>query len=192
IDRLFACKAVEIVIVVLPRRRVVENNLRSAEVNSDSSHPIGYKVIIVPEHSIVVARSLVTIKVKRNPHVTPSQHVTPSASKEQPCVVSPSLRPVPTTTQLLPCPACCRAFKPGKNQNCNLRRHLKIIHNISLKLHPAKSNWDSIPGGRVKNEKERQECIRRSKRLWARKHRLRHKAEVEEAASVLCMISDEV
>ncbi|OAQ32487.1 hypothetical protein K457DRAFT_1873281 [Linnemannia elongata AG-77] len=85
-----------------------------------------------------------------------------------------------------------QSFKPGKNQNCNLRRHLKTIHKISPKLHPAKSKWDSIPGGRVKNEKERQERIRKSKRLWARKYRLRRKAEVEEAASVLCMISDRV
>ncbi|KAG0373167.1 hypothetical protein BGX24_012046, partial [Mortierella sp. AD032] len=36
--------------------------------------------------------------------------------------------PVPTTTQLLLCPVCSHGFKPCKNQNYNLRRHLKNIH----------------------------------------------------------------
>jgi hypothetical protein len=46
--------------------------------------------------------------------------------------------PDPATTQLLLCPICSRAFKSCKNQNSNLRRHLKNIHNLSPKMHPRK------------------------------------------------------
>ncbi|KAF9928022.1 hypothetical protein FBU30_002715 [Linnemannia zychae] len=97
--------------------------------------------------------------------------------------VSSSMTPVPTTTQLLLCPVCSRAFKPSKNQNCNLRRHLKNVHNMSPTMHPRKCKWDSLPDGRVKDDKDRKERTRKSKRLWARKYRLRRK--VEEAALVL-------
>ncbi|KAK3804484.1 MAG: hypothetical protein J3R72DRAFT_500068 [Linnemannia gamsii] len=99
-------------------------------------------------------------------------------------------KPVPTTTQLLVCPICSRAFKACKNQNCNLRRHLKNIHNMSPTMHPRKCKWDSIPNGRVKDDKDRKERTRKSKRRWARKYRLRRK--VEEAALVLCMLSQAV
>ncbi|KAG0355302.1 hypothetical protein BGX24_006699, partial [Mortierella sp. AD032] len=44
-------------------------------------------------------------------------------------VGSSSIRPVPTTTQLLLCPIFSRAFKACKNQKCNLRNHLKNVHN---------------------------------------------------------------
>ncbi|KAG0329268.1 hypothetical protein BGZ99_002817 [Dissophora globulifera] len=100
---------------------------------------------------------------------------------------SSSMTPVPTTTQLLMCPVCNRAFKPSKNQNCNLRRHLKNVHNMSPTMHPRKCKWDSLPDGRVKDDKDRKERTRKSKRLWARKFRLRRK--VEEAAVVLSMLS---
>ncbi|KAF8950248.1 hypothetical protein BGZ46_004638 [Entomortierella lignicola] len=103
---------------------------------------------------------------------------------------SPSMTPVPTTTQLLLCPVCSRAFKPSKNQNCNLRRHLKNVHNMSPTIHPRKCKWDSLPDGRVKDDKDRKERTRKSKRLWARKFRLRRK--VEEAAVVLSMLSQAV
>ncbi|KAF9106084.1 hypothetical protein BGX29_010546 [Mortierella sp. GBA35] len=89
--------------------------------------------------------------------------------------------------QLLLCPVCSRAFKPSKNQNCNLRRHLKNVHNMSPTMHPRKCKWDSLPDGRVKDDKDRKERTRKSKRLWARKFRLRRK--VEEAAVVLSMLS---
>ncbi|KAI8598576.1 hypothetical protein EDD21DRAFT_356250 [Dissophora ornata] len=79
------------------------------------------------------------------------------------CVASSSMRPVLTTTQLLLCPFCSRAFKPSKNQNWNLRRHLKNVHNMSPRMHP-----------------------RKCKRLWARKYRLRRR--VEEVALVLSML----
>ncbi|KAF9585424.1 hypothetical protein BGW38_002439, partial [Lunasporangiospora selenospora] len=85
-----------------------------------------------------------------------------------------------TQPQLLLCPVCRRAFKPSKNQNCNLRRHLKNVHNMSPTMHPRKCKWDSLPDGRVKDDKDRKERTRKSKRLWARKFRLRRK--VEEAA----------
>ncbi|KAF9950832.1 hypothetical protein BGZ72_007569 [Mortierella alpina] len=98
-----------------------------------------------------------------------------------------SMTPVPTTTQLLLCPVCSRAFKPSKNQNCNLRRHLKNVHNMSPAIHPRKCKWDSLPDGRVKDDKDRKERTRKSKRLWARKFRQRRK--VEEAAVVLSMLS---
>ncbi|KAF8936716.1 hypothetical protein BGZ58_003830 [Dissophora ornata] len=101
-----------------------------------------------------------------------------------------SMTPVPTTTQLLLCPVCSRAFKPSKNQNCNLRRHLKNVHNMSPTMHPRKCKWDSLPDGRVKDDKDRKERTRKSKRLWARKFRLRRK--VEEAAVVLSMLSQAV
>ncbi|KAG0353854.1 hypothetical protein BGX24_007144 [Mortierella sp. AD032] len=87
---------------------------------------------------------------------------------------------VSTTTQLLLCPVCSRPFKSIKNQNCNLRRHLKNIHNMSPMMHPPKCKWDSIPNGRVKDAKDRKERNRKSKRLWARRYRLRR--QVEEAA----------
>ncbi|KAF9900616.1 hypothetical protein EC991_007076 [Linnemannia zychae] len=98
--------------------------------------------------------------------------------------------PVPSSassSQLLLCPVCSRAFKPSKNQNCNLRRHLKNVHNMSPTMHPRKCKWDSLPDGRVKDDKDRKERTRKSKRLWARKFRLRRK--VEEAAVVLSMLS---
>ncbi|KAF9433208.1 hypothetical protein BGZ76_009745 [Entomortierella beljakovae] len=100
---------------------------------------------------------------------------------------SGSMTPVPTTTQLLLCPVCGRAFKPSKNQNCNLRRHLKNVHSMSPTMHPRKCKWDSLPDGRVKDDKDRKERTRKSKRLWARKFRQRRK--VEEAAVVLSMLS---
>ncbi|KAF9356292.1 hypothetical protein BGX34_010003 [Mortierella sp. NVP85] len=86
--------------------------------------------------------------------------------------------------------ASFRAFKPSKNQNCNLRRHLKNVHNMSPTIHPRKCKWDSLPDGRVKDDKDRKERTRKSKRLWARKFRLRRK--VEEAAVVLSMLSQAV
>ncbi|KAG0075905.1 hypothetical protein BGZ93_001078 [Podila epicladia] len=95
-----------------------------------------------------------------------------------------------SNTQLLLCPVCSRAFKPSKNQNCNLRRHLKNVHNMSPTMHPRKCKWDSLPDGRVKDDKDRKERTRKSKRLWARKFRLRRK--VEEAAVVLSMLSQAV
>ncbi|KAI7817078.1 hypothetical protein BC939DRAFT_481454 [Gamsiella multidivaricata] len=101
-----------------------------------------------------------------------------------------STTPAPTTTQLLLCPVCSRAFKPSKNQNCNLRRHLKNVHNMSPAIHPRKCKWDSLPDGRVKDDKDRKDRTRKSKRLWARKFRLRRK--VEEAAVVLSMLSQAV
>ncbi|KAF8967210.1 hypothetical protein BGZ46_000226 [Entomortierella lignicola] len=91
-----------------------------------------------------------------------------------------------SNAQLLLCPVCSRAFKPSKNQNCNLRRHLKNVHNMSPAIHPRKCKWDSLPDGRVKDDKDRKERTRKSKRLWARKFRLRRK--VEEAAVVLSML----
>ncbi|KAG0046443.1 hypothetical protein BGZ83_008401 [Gryganskiella cystojenkinii] len=102
---------------------------------------------------------------------------------------SPSPTPVPTSTtnQLLMCPVCSRAFKPSKNQNCNLRRHLKNVHNMSPTMHPRKCKWDSLPDGRVKDDKDRKERTRKSKRIWAQKFRQRRK--VEEAAVVLSMLS---
>ncbi|KAG9066858.1 hypothetical protein KI688_012770 [Linnemannia hyalina] len=109
---------------------------------------------------------------------------------EQPPVVSASMTPVPTTTQLLLCSVCSQPFKPSKNQNTNLRRHLKNIHNMSPTMHPRKCKWDSIPDGRIKDDKDRKERTRQSKRLSARKTRLRHKAE--EAALGLCMLSQAV
>ncbi|KAG0270223.1 hypothetical protein DFQ27_009601 [Actinomortierella ambigua] len=93
-------------------------------------------------------------------------------------------------TQLLLCPVCSRAFKPSKNQNCNLRRHLKNVHNMSPTIHPRKCKWDSLPDGRVKDDKDRKERTRKSKRLWARKFRLRRK--VEEAAVVLSMLREAI
>ncbi|KAF9904113.1 hypothetical protein EC991_003088 [Linnemannia zychae] len=98
-------------------------------------------------------------------------------------VGSSSIRSVPTTTQLLLCPICSRAFKACKNQNCNLRKHLKNVHNMSPTMHPRKCKWDSIPNGRVKDDKDRKKRNRKSKRLWAHKYRLRRR--VEEAALVL-------
>ncbi|KAF9979061.1 hypothetical protein BGZ75_009841 [Mortierella antarctica] len=95
-----------------------------------------------------------------------------------------------TSPQLLLCPVCSRAFKPSKNQNCNLRRHLKNVHNMSPTMHPRKCKWDSLPDGRVKDDKDRKERTRKSKRLWARKFRQRRK--VEEAAVVLSMLSQAV
>jgi hypothetical protein len=68
-----------------------------------------------------------------------------------------------------------------------LRRHIKNVHNMSPTMHPRKCKWDSIPGGRIKNDKERKERTRKSKILWARKTRLRRKTE--EAALGLCMLS---
>ncbi|KAK5799789.1 hypothetical protein F5H01DRAFT_333482 [Linnemannia elongata] len=100
------------------------------------------------------------------------------------------MTPVPTTTQLLLCPVCSQPFKPSKNENSNLRRHIKNIHKMSPTMHPRKCKWDSIPGGRIKDDKDRNERIRKSKRLWARKTRLRRKAE--EAALGLCMLSQAV
>ncbi|KAF9323365.1 hypothetical protein BG006_001542, partial [Podila minutissima] len=88
---------------------------------------------------------------------------------------------------LLMCPVCDKAFKPSKNQNCNLRRHLKNVHAMSPAIHPRKCKWDSLPDGRVKDDKDRKERTRKSKRLWARKFRLRRK--VEEAAEVLTMLN---
>ncbi|KAF9083058.1 hypothetical protein BGX29_003418, partial [Mortierella sp. GBA35] len=107
-----------------------------------------------------------------------------------PRVVSTSMKPVPTTTQLLLCPVCSQAFEPSKNQNCNLRRHLKNIHNMSPTMHPRKNKWDSLPDGRYKDDEDRKGRIRKSKRIWARKDRLRRKAE--EAALGLCMLSQAV
>ncbi|KAG0273639.1 hypothetical protein BGZ95_010558 [Linnemannia exigua] len=76
----------------------------------------------------------------------------------------------------------------------NLRRHLKNIHNMPPTMHPRRSDWDSIPNGRVKDDEDRKERLRKSKCLWARKYRLRRKVEVEveEAALVLCMLSKAV
>ncbi|KAF9164592.1 hypothetical protein BGX21_000970 [Mortierella sp. AD011] len=112
------------------------------------------------------------------------------SSNSSTCSSNSSRTPVPTTTQLLLCPVCSRAFKPSKNQNCNLRRHLKNVHNMSPTIHPRKCKWDSLPDGRVKDDKDRKERTRKSKRLWARKFRLRRK--VEEAAVVLSMLSQAV
>ncbi|KAF9358017.1 hypothetical protein BGX26_002657 [Mortierella sp. AD094] len=112
------------------------------------------------------------------------------SSNSSTCSSNSSMTPVPTTTQLLLCPVCSRAFKPSKNQNCNLRRHLKNVHNMSPTIHPRKCKWDSLPDGRVKDDKDRKERTRKSKRLWARKFRLRRK--VEEAAVVLSMLSQAV
>ncbi|KAF9105674.1 hypothetical protein BGX27_009500 [Mortierella sp. AM989] len=112
------------------------------------------------------------------------------SSSSSTCSSNSSMTPVPTTTQLLLCPVCSRAFKPSKNQNCNLRRHLKNVHNMSPTMHPRKCKWDSLPDGRVKDDKDRKERTRKSKRLWARKFRLRRK--VEEAAVVLSMLSQAV
>lgn len=95
-----------------------------------------------------------------------------------------------STGKLLLCPVCDKAFKPSKNQNCNLRRHLKNVHDMSPTIHPRKCKWDSLPDGRVKDDKDRKERTRKSKRLWARKFRLRRK--VEEAAVVLSMLSQAV
>ncbi|KAG0029776.1 hypothetical protein BGZ81_003463 [Podila clonocystis] len=92
-----------------------------------------------------------------------------------------------STGKLLLCPVCDKAFKPSKNQNCNLRRHLKNVHDMSPTIHPRKCKWDSLPDGRVKDDKDRKERTRKSKRLWARKFRLRRK--VEEAAEVLTMLN---
>ncbi|KAK5799794.1 hypothetical protein F5H01DRAFT_356921 [Linnemannia elongata] len=78
-------------------------------------------------------------------------------------------------------------FKPSKNENPNLRRHIKNIHKISSTMHPRECKWDSIPDGRIKDDKDRKERIRKSKRLWARKTRLRRKA-----ALGLCMLSQAV
>ncbi|KAG0233067.1 hypothetical protein BGW41_001635, partial [Actinomortierella wolfii] len=107
---------------------------------------------------------------------------------------TPSVTPATTVTtgntQLLLCPVCSRAFKPSKNQNCNLRRHLKNVHNMSPTMHPRKCKWDSLPDGRVKDDKDRKERTRKSKRLWARKFRLRRK--VEEAAVVLSMLREAI
>ncbi|KAG0006925.1 hypothetical protein BGZ65_001644 [Modicella reniformis] len=103
---------------------------------------------------------------------------------------SGSMTPGPSNPQLLLCPVCNRAFKPSKNQNCNLRRHLKNVHNMSPTMHPRKCKWDSLPDGRVKDDKDRKERTRKSKRLWARKFRLRRK--VEEAAVVLSMLSQAI
>jgi hypothetical protein len=100
------------------------------------------------------------------------------------------VKPVITTTQLLLCRICNQPFKPSKNQNSNLRRHLKNIHKLSPTLHPRKSKWDSIPEGRIKDENDRTERTRKSKRLWARKERFRRKAE--EAALGLCMLNKPV
>ncbi|KAG0333249.1 hypothetical protein BG000_009331, partial [Podila horticola] len=80
-----------------------------------------------------------------------------------------------STGKLLLCPVCDKAFKPSKNQNCNLRRHLKNVHDMSPAIHPRKCKWDSLPDGRVKDDKDRKERTRKSKRLWARKFRLRRK-----------------
>ncbi|KAG0295903.1 hypothetical protein BGZ97_004686 [Linnemannia gamsii] len=107
-----------------------------------------------------------------------------------PSVGSASVTPDPTTTQLLLCPVCSRAFKLSKNQNSNLRRHLKNIHNMSPSMHPRKCKWDSIPNGRVKDDKDREERTRKTKRLWARKERLRRKTD--EAALGLCMLNQAV
>ncbi|KAG0259219.1 hypothetical protein BG011_002774 [Mortierella polycephala] len=101
--------------------------------------------------------------------------------------IPPSTPLTATSPQLLLCPVCSRPFKPSKNQNCNLRRHLKNVHNMSPAMHPRKCKWDSLPDGRVKDDKDRKERTRKSKRLWARKFRLRRK--VEEAAMVLSMLS---
>ncbi|KAG0366749.1 hypothetical protein BGX24_003552 [Mortierella sp. AD032] len=76
-----------------------------------------------------------------------------------------------------------------KNQNCHLRRHLKHIHGLSPMMHPPKSEWDSIPNGRVKDAKDRKDRNRRSKRLWARRYRARR--QIEEAAWVLCKLSQD-
>ncbi|KAG0216388.1 hypothetical protein BGX28_002858 [Mortierella sp. GBA30] len=110
---------------------------------------------------------------------TPTAAVTPSGTTS-----------TATSPQLLLCPVCSRAFKPSKNQNCNLRRHLKNVHNMSPTMHPRKCKWDSLPDGRVKDDKDRKERTRKSKRLWARKFRLRRK--VEEAAVVLSMLSQAI
>jgi hypothetical protein len=105
-------------------------------------------------------------------------------------ISSPPSSTSSSNTQLLLCPVCSRAFKPSKNQNCNLRRHLKNVHNMSPTMHPRKCKWDSLPDGRVKDDKDRKERTRKSMRLWARKFRLRRK--VEEAAVVLSMLSQAV
>ncbi|KAF9407749.1 hypothetical protein BGZ94_002578, partial [Podila epigama] len=89
--------------------------------------------------------------------------------------------------EVLHCPVCNKGFKPSKNQNCNLRRHLKNVHTLSPTIHPRKCKWDSLPAGRVKDDKDRKERTRNSKRLWARKFRLRQR--VEEAAEVLTMLN---
>ncbi|KAF9127067.1 hypothetical protein BGX30_014955 [Mortierella sp. GBA39] len=119
---------------------------------------------------------------------------TPESSSSPTTASNPLVGSAPTSTptsssasQLLLCPVCSRAFKPSKNQNCNLRRHLKNVHNMSPTMHPRKCKWDSLPDGRVKDDKDRKERTRKSKRLWARKFRLRRK--VEEAAVVLSMLS---
>ncbi|KAF9562611.1 hypothetical protein BGW38_008975 [Lunasporangiospora selenospora] len=93
--------------------------------------------------------------------------------------ISASTMSMSSTSQLLLCP-------PSKNQNCNLRRHLKNVHNMSPTIHPRKCKWDSLPDGRVKDDKDRKERTRKSKRLWARK--FRQKRKVEEAAIVLSML----
>ncbi|KAF9977482.1 hypothetical protein BGZ73_005869 [Actinomortierella ambigua] len=122
----------------------------------------------------------------------PTQPVVSASSSSMPPSGpgTPSSSSGSNNTQLLLCPVCSRAFKPSKNQNCNLRRHLKNVHNMSPTIHPRKCKWDSLPDGRVKDDKDRKERTRKSKRLWARKFRLRRK--VEEAAVVLSMLREAI
>ncbi|KAF9147491.1 hypothetical protein BG015_010877 [Linnemannia schmuckeri] len=118
---------------------------------------------------------------------TPESSSSPTTASTPLAGSAPTPAPASSSSQLLLCPVCSRAFKPSKNQNCNLRRHLKNVHNMSPTMHPRKCKWDSLPDGRVKDDKDRKERTRKSKRLWARKFRLRRK--VEEAAVVLSMLS---
>lgn len=101
------------------------------------------------------------------------------------CVVSPSMTPVPTEPRLLLCPICNRPFNPSKNRKYKSRRNLKNVH-MSPRMHPCKREWDSLPNGRVIDNKECRERTRKSKGLPARKYHLRRR--VEEAALVLNML----
>lgn len=93
------------------------------------------------------------------------------------------------TNHLLACYVCTRTFVKCKNQNSNLRRHIKVVHGMSPSMHPPKCRWDSLPMGRVKDDVDRKERTRKSQRNWARKFRQRRK--IEEAAMILCMLKND-
>jgi hypothetical protein len=102
------------------------------------------------------------------------------------CVVWPSTTPVPTTTPLLLCLICSRAFNPSKKRNCKLRRHLKNVHIMSPTMHLCRCKWYSLPYIHVTDDKDRRERTHKSKCLCARKCLLRRR--VEDAALVLRML----
>ncbi|KAF9928308.1 hypothetical protein FBU30_002482 [Linnemannia zychae] len=166
---------------------------RSPSISSDRSSASASASVFSPESSPYLGHLHRLQSHSRRPDTPESSPSTPLVGSAP----SPTATSVPTPTsavssssQLLLCPVCSRAFKPSKNQNCNLRRHLKNVHNMSPTMHPRKCKWDSLPDGRVKDDKDRKERTRKSKRLWARKFRLRRK--VEEAAVVLSMLSQAI